>query len=359
MKRGEIDQAIDQLYRALATQSNRAIGLIGLASLARDRGRRLRAFDLCQEALSVCDGDREVVARVTSIITSLVPGYHIPMMNDERRNLAWDGAIRRAIEPGMRVLEIGTGGGLLAMMAARAGAAAVITCESDPVLAALARDMISRNGYDDRIKVISKRSQEIELGSDLETRADLLICDIFSDNFVSFEPLNSISDARQRLLDPGAGVIPGAAAIYCSLVHWSGSERVRQTLSTSGFDFSPFRVAAGPLPLPIGSAEVEMLSHPIRIFDFDFGGGVLNDTGCISFDLSPVRSNVAHGVIQWISLELDEFATLSAEPIPGSIFFSSPIFYPFPEARLVAPGRAIPMRATHDGRDLTIWGGEY
>ena len=42
---------------------------------------------------------------------------------------AYDAALRRAIRPGCRVLEIGTGSGLLAMMAARAGAAQVVTCE--------------------------------------------------------------------------------------------------------------------------------------------------------------------------------------------------------------------------------------
>ena len=39
------------------------------------------------------------------------------MVNDDERNQAYDLALRRAVKPGDLVLEIGTGSGLVAMMA--------------------------------------------------------------------------------------------------------------------------------------------------------------------------------------------------------------------------------------------------
>ena len=64
--------------------------------------------------------------------SSSLPAYHFPMLADAARNGAFDRALRAAIGRfkalhggrGPRVLDIGSGSGLLAMMAARAGAQA-------------------------------------------------------------------------------------------------------------------------------------------------------------------------------------------------------------------------------------------
>ena len=50
-------------------------------------------------------------------------------------------AIRRVVRPGIHVLEISTGGGLLAMFAAQAGAR-VTTCEAHPTIATTARAIV-------------------------------------------------------------------------------------------------------------------------------------------------------------------------------------------------------------------------
>lgn len=62
-----------------------------------------------------------------------VPRWHWEMLHDEERAELYDRAIRRAVasDPGSLVLDIGAGSGLLAMMAARAGARQVVACEGD------------------------------------------------------------------------------------------------------------------------------------------------------------------------------------------------------------------------------------
>ncbi|WP_231330506.1 protein-L-isoaspartate O-methyltransferase family protein [Actinomadura graeca] len=59
-----------------------------------------------------------------------------------------------ALEPGMKVLEIGTGTGWNAAVLADAGAA-VTSVEIDPVLAAQARATLDRAGFDGRVQVIT------------------------------------------------------------------------------------------------------------------------------------------------------------------------------------------------------------
>jgi hypothetical protein len=152
-----------------------ALHAIGLAELALRKKDELQAFELARKALAGACGNAEVFSRASELLGSLVPGYHVPMMNDARRNAVWDRALRNAIRPGMHVLEIGTGGGMLALMAARAGAAKVTSCERDPIVAAIAREIVERNGYGDRIEIVGKPSQAIRV-DDLAPPADLLFC---------------------------------------------------------------------------------------------------------------------------------------------------------------------------------------
>jgi hypothetical protein len=56
------------------------------------------------------------------LLTQLVPLWHIPMMNEQERNQAFHDGLQAAVTPESTMFEIGTGSGLLAMMAARLGA---------------------------------------------------------------------------------------------------------------------------------------------------------------------------------------------------------------------------------------------
>lgn len=76
------------------------------------------------------------------ILAANVPKFHRSMLLDSRRNAAYREAIEQTVA-GRRVLDVGTGSGLLAMMAARAGATQVYACEANPMLAATARERSS------------------------------------------------------------------------------------------------------------------------------------------------------------------------------------------------------------------------
>lgn len=75
-------------------------------------------------------------------------------MADVERSEAFDRAIRAVVRPHHTVLDAGTGSGLLAMFAARAGALRVVALEFDPFIAGIARENIRQNGYAEVIEVI-------------------------------------------------------------------------------------------------------------------------------------------------------------------------------------------------------------
>ena len=174
---------------------------------------------LAVEMLADPDAERRGRLRLWPSINLLA--YHFAMIADEGRNSAFDGALRRAIggwkarHPNrpMRVLDIGSGSGLLAMMAARAGADVVHSLEMVPALAAAAKHIVALNGFADRVTIHGVMSTELDPES-VGGKFDLLVCEIVDDQLLGEGVLPTIKDARERLLvrdDPI--VIPSGAKV--------------------------------------------------------------------------------------------------------------------------------------------------
>lgn len=75
-------------------------------------------------------------------------------LTDERRTVKFQEAINRSVRPGDIVLDSGTGSGILALMAARAGAKKVYAVEFDPFVAKIAVQNIARNGYEKVVEIM-------------------------------------------------------------------------------------------------------------------------------------------------------------------------------------------------------------
>ena len=98
------------------------------------------------------------------------PKYQFSILADERRAKAYDAAIQRQIkflknrEGYANVLDIGSGSGLLTMMAARANADTVISCEMLPSLATCTRRNVAQNNLSRNVNVICKDAALLERG---------------------------------------------------------------------------------------------------------------------------------------------------------------------------------------------------
>lgn len=352
----EIDRTIATFDATLRQRPDYPFHLVGLAEMIAAKKHRGRALKLVREAMRLGRDDPATIMRGRRLLASMLPAYHVPMMNDARRNLAWDKALRRAIRPGMLVLEIGTGAGMLALMAARAGAAKVVTCETNPVAAELARELAARNGYADRIEVITGPSQNVTVGKDLERRADLLFCDIFADDLLSFDPLSAIGDARERLLAPDAVAVPKAASLCVALASWQDHSRSGKIDSACGFDVSPladFVYAA--LLQPIDTPGLELLSSRETLFRFDFSDARFPASERHAVRCRALEAGKVDAIARWIRLELDADTILEARPEAGARFFSSPTLTPLGASIKVEAGEEIRVGGSHDRRKILTW----
>jgi ribosomal protein L11 methyltransferase len=62
-------------------------------------------------------------------------------------------ALEDRVRPGARVLDLGTGSGILAIAAAKLGAGRVLALDTDPQAVSVARENVYRNGVADRVRV--------------------------------------------------------------------------------------------------------------------------------------------------------------------------------------------------------------
>ena len=134
---------------------------------------------------------------------STVLDYHLSMLQDTARMDSFRRAINVTVKPGDVVVDIGCGSGVLSFMACEAGARKVYAIDGGPVIE-VAREIAIDNGFDDRIEFL--RGWSLEVG--LPERADVLISETIGNTGFDEGIIAWSFDARQRLLRPGADIIP-------------------------------------------------------------------------------------------------------------------------------------------------------
>jgi len=182
------------------------------------------------------------------------------MLTDSTRMDAYERALRGAVRPGSVVLDIGTGTGIFALIAARLGARRVFAIEpSDAIFTA--REIASANGLSDRVEFI----QDLSSRASLPERADVIVSDLHGVLPHFGRHIESIADARRRHLAPGGVMIPRRDIVRATVVH-APEPFLKVTAPWSG---NPFEAASCALAnaepneseMPITS-PVERISGP-------------------------------------------------------------------------------------------------
>lgn len=330
-------QLIEDLASSLASK--------GKAHLANKQYNDAR--HCFESALYLNPEHREARFGLNRVHCKFIPRWHFEMLNDEERNSTFERALSKAVTPSTTVLDIGSGSGLLAMMAARAGAKETISCEMVTLIAALARHTVERNGYADKIVILDKKSTDIRVGVDITKKADLLVTETVDCGLLGEGIIPSITHAKEHLLKANAQIIPKAASIIATLVESNHLRNLNYANKAAGFDVGLINqyATAGYFPVRSNAFNYIPLTEPFEVFRFDFMRGIMTtDSKLIPVEVK--RNGVCHAILFWFDMQLDD--EISISNCPGSSTHWEQALQCFEEDVRVRAGATLNVIAEHD-----------
>jgi len=349
--------AIACLRHACRADPENPIAANNLAVMLSGAGLKREALVEFRRALALQPDNIHVRHQLRRLGAEQVPFWHIPMMNDTRRNDAFEAAIVDAIDkvgPEALVLDIGTGSGLLSMMAARAGAASVVACEVVPIIADMAQQIVAQNGYADRIAVHAAPSTALTVGAELAAPADILISEILSSDLLTENVLDTFEDAHARLLRKDAIVIPRAATAIGCLVESDTLASYVFVDQVSGFDLSRFAdFATQKLPIHGTMTDWRRLSADVELVHVDLTAR-RHESDLHLLSIPVLDDGIATGIVQWMRIDLAEGVTFDNHPDGYTDGGWLQVLHNFPRPIAVRAGETLELAVGHDRVTLIV-----
>jgi protein arginine N-methyltransferase 1 len=130
--------------------------------------------------------------------------YHFNMLSDGARMDGFHRAIQLAVQPGMKVVDLGGGTGVLSWFAARQGADRVWCVEKLPEMAQAARAALDANEDGERVTVVNRDANEFLPPEPV----DVVICEMLHTGLLREKQLQVIGSFKRRYLDRFGGPLP-------------------------------------------------------------------------------------------------------------------------------------------------------
>ncbi|HZG42095.1 MAG TPA: 50S ribosomal protein L11 methyltransferase [Longimicrobium sp.] len=261
-------------------------------------------------------------------------GGYGQMAADRVRMDAYAAALEQAVRPGSVVLDIGTGAGMMALLACRLGARKVYAVEPADVVHT-AREIARANGMGDRIEFIQGLSTRV----DLPERADVVVSDLRGALPLFGRHIPSIVDARVRLLAEGGVLIPRRDTLRGAVV--AADERHGEIVGpweegARGFDLSIARRAAVNAWTRAKIRPEHLLSEPATWAVLEYS--TIRDPDVRGpMEWTAGRGGTAHGFAMWFDADVAEGVGYTSGPHgPKTVYGTA--FFPWPRAVELAEG---------------------
>lgn len=271
-----------------------------------------------------------------------VSGY-AAMIADAHRLAAYRRALRRAVRPGAMVLDLGTGSGILALIACRLGARRVIAVEPADVIE-LARALATENGCADRIRFVHDKAAALKLAR----RVDVMVSDVRGSLPYYGEGIAAILDARRRLLRPGGTMIPARDIVYGALVRARSvarhSDPWRNNVAGLSLDAMWHMLANSTHPARLTRADIASRARRVAVLDYR-----TLDAASLDAQLDwPVAQPVnAQGLALWFDSQLAPGVTFSNAPGRPPLIYGQTLL-PWPEPVRLRAGERVRVRLRAD-----------
>ena len=305
-----------------------------------------KAIQCFEKALKINPHLTEANMNLSYCRLKTVPEWHIEMLNDKERNKVYYEALKKVIGKNDTVLDIGTGSGILSMIATKFTNNKVYTCENSDIIADVAKQIISTNGLSSRIEVISKKSTDIKIKENLPKKVDVLISEILAAEFVGEGVRETIKDAKNRLLKEDGLMIPQAGEIKFALINDAKNIRYKTFVDyVYGFDISKFNnITTKKLPFHFNK-KPKFLSKPNVAFKINLDNERILEKKDRLVEIPITENGVCLGIVQWLKVKI--FDDIYYENLPGLVrsHWPTPIFI-FNQPVKVSKGENLKIKIT-------------
>jgi len=289
------------------------------------------------------------------------------MLRDTVRCKAFQKAITDVVTPGCTVLDVGAGTGLLSMFAAQAGAKVVYAVEQTKI-AEVARMIVKKNGYSDRITIFQGDMADINLPQ----KVDVIVSEWLGSYGVDENLLPVVVAARERWLKPGGKMVPESVTAWMAPAF---DEILQQEVDfwrsdPYGIDMDLISRARARL-MDCFCNHVEMkhlIAEPQMMWQIDCLNCTLEDANRpfhTELDFSAIRDGEFNVIAAWFSSILSNDIVLTNGPADDDTHWGRQVF-PVGKSVDVKSGAHVGVDFTHHPRgkgyssaDWRVVAGDY
>lgn len=276
------------------------------------------------------------------------------MVADRARTQAYAEALRRTVTKESVVLDVGTGTGFAAVLAAKFGAKKVIAVEPSDVIY-LAREVAKENGVDDRVRFFHGPLRDM----DLEEKVDVVVSDLRGKHPFFEGYLSTLAHAR-TFLAPHGVMMPLRDTFWVSVVH----APVLYDSMFGAWENNPFGLAQGSVRRAATHDIVDdarapiqanaQLSEPKPWSVLDYQAGIsFGIAGGVSLGVS--HEGLGHGLCVWFDAALTSEVGFSNRP--GETLVYGRLFFPWPEPVMLSRGDHVEVALSANTSEFDVaWG---
>ena len=224
--------------------------------------------------------------------------HAVSLLSHSSRLEKFNQAIKQNVKEGDFVVDIGTGTGVLAMMAARAGAGRVVAIDVNEESIAYAQSAATMNSLEDKIEFRRCHFKDYAPSE----RADVVVCEMLSSMMLIEQQVPAAIHAQEKIMKEGGIMLPASATIFALPVECEGIWK----------RFNPVELKFPKVAQTASRGDCRDLSDLAKVAEFDFTSALRNGINR-RLEFKIIEEGNIHGILAMFEAKLTEVIRLSME----------------------------------------------
>ena len=208
-------------------------------------------------------------------------------------------ALQKVVRPESRVVDIGTGTGVLALIAAKAGARSVTAIDVNRESLNYARKAAEINGLSQRVRFVESHFEDYKP----EEQADIVVCEMLSSMLLVEQQVPACAHAARRILKPSGIILPASASVYAVPVE---CHSLWERFSLLDLEFPK-------VPQTLGKGDAKDLSDAALVAKFNFNTPDIPAEVNEKLKFTIVEDGHLHGLVGFFKAHLYEDISLGMD----------------------------------------------